>query len=288
MHLLRPQLGELDDLVEPVDLGQPPGDIVVLVVCGQRSCRARRGVRGGAGRASERAARASARPAPSDVGRSLGRRVGAPRQGDRGAAARRARLVALRRRAARRVARERGIALAVLPGEDRDDTRLAEASTLPADDWRRCSRYFREGGRENMRALLRRLAGHAGRDARFAEPQAVPRGRLSAGRGRGGRSMARRAALAPGRPGGADHLLSLGAARRRHRADRCAVRGACCAGLAPAPLVVPSLKDAQAASSCAARSQRLGRRSSSPRRRSPPAARRASPLDGVTRRCCRR
>ena len=29
------------------------------------------------------------------------------------------------------LARERGIALAVLPGEDRDDARLAAASTLP-------------------------------------------------------------------------------------------------------------------------------------------------------------
>src|ERR1700722_10785098 len=32
------------------------------------------------------------------------------------------------------VARARGIALALLPGEDRDDGRLAEASTLPPDE----------------------------------------------------------------------------------------------------------------------------------------------------------
>ena len=60
------------------------------------------------------------------------------------------------------VARERGIALAVLPGEDRDDTRLAAASTLPPPELDVLLRYFREGGRENLRALLRRLAGHAG------------------------------------------------------------------------------------------------------------------------------
>ena len=62
------------------------------------------------------------------------------------------------------LARERGIALAVLPGEDRDDTRLAEASTLPPQELDALLRFFREGGRNNLRALLHRLARHAGRD----------------------------------------------------------------------------------------------------------------------------
>src|SRR5207344_3548765 len=55
------------------------------------------------------------------------------------------------------LARERGIALAVLPGEDRDDPRLADISTLPPDELASLLRYFREGGRDNLRALLRRL-----------------------------------------------------------------------------------------------------------------------------------
>src|ERR1051326_265237 len=56
------------------------------------------------------------------------------------------------------VARERGIALALLPGEDRDDPRLAEASTLPADELAALLQFFREGGQANLIALLRRLA----------------------------------------------------------------------------------------------------------------------------------
>ncbi len=61
------------------------------------------------------------------------------------------------------LANERGIALAMLPGEDRDDPRLAECSTVPADELTALLAYFREGGRDNLRALLRRLARHAGR-----------------------------------------------------------------------------------------------------------------------------
>ena len=40
---------------------------------------------------------------------------------------------------------------------------LAAASTLPAQELDALLRYFREGGRDNLRALLRRLAASAGR-----------------------------------------------------------------------------------------------------------------------------
>src|SRR6202008_4346818 len=73
------------------------------------------------------------------------------------------------------IARERGIALAVLPGEDRDDPRLAEASTLPSDELATLLRFFREGGRENLGALLRRLAHHAGAAIDTPAPRPVPR-----------------------------------------------------------------------------------------------------------------
>src|SRR5437588_9724213 len=69
------------------------------------------------------------------------------------------------------LARERGISLAVLPGEDRDDARLAAASTLPAAELGALLQYFREGGRENLRGLLRRLARHAGVALESAAPQ---------------------------------------------------------------------------------------------------------------------
>ena len=54
------------------------------------------------------------------------------------------------------LARERSIALAVLPGEDRDDPRMADLSTIPPEELAALLRYFREGGRDNLRALLRR------------------------------------------------------------------------------------------------------------------------------------
>ena len=124
------------------------------------------------------------------------------------------------------LARERGIALAVLPGEDRDDARLAAASTLPAAGARHAAAaIFREGGRENLRALLRRLARHAGARARGRRAAAgAAHRRLSAGRRRGRSRPARSPRSQPGRAGRADHLLSRHAARRRHRADRRAVR----------------------------------------------------------------
>ena len=73
------------------------------------------------------------------------------------------------------IARARGIKLALLPGECRDeDLRLIECSTLPRDELDALLGYFREGGPENMRGAGA-AAGGAGRRARR-------RGR-SAGRG---------------------------------------------------------------------------------------------------------
>ncbi len=76
------------------------------------------------------------------------------------------------------LARSRGIALALLPGEDRDDARLAGASTLPAVELAALLGYFREGGPDNMRALLRRLARLAGQAVDAAEPVPLPRAGL--------------------------------------------------------------------------------------------------------------
>ena len=51
------------------------------------------------------------------------------------------------------LAREHGIALAILPGEDRDDARLFEASTLSPDELQTLLRYFREGGPRELARL---------------------------------------------------------------------------------------------------------------------------------------
>src|SRR5262249_45231389 len=129
MHLLATSSASLDDIVEPVDLGQPPGDIAVLsfadsdlagLSAPEPSARAK----------LPRARLAQLRDLKHPMSVDLWiERVGAH-----------AKVIVVRllggldwwrygveRLAA--LARERGIAVAVLPGEDRDDPRLAEAST---------------------------------------------------------------------------------------------------------------------------------------------------------------
>jgi len=175
MHLLTTTATSLDEIVEAVDLGQTPGDIVVLSFADSD-------LTGLADAwAAERAALPSVRLAHL---RDLRHPMSVDLWIERVAV--HARVVVVRllggldwwkygieRLSA--LARERGVGLAVLPGEDRDDPRLAAASTLPAQELDVLLRYFREGGRENLRALLRRLARYAGSDLAAREPEPVPR-----------------------------------------------------------------------------------------------------------------
>jgi cobaltochelatase CobN len=247
MHLLATTATNLDDIVEAVDLGQPPGDIAILSFADSDLTTL------AAAWEAERALLPSIRLAhlrelrhPMSVDLWIDR-VGAH-----------AKVIVVRllggldwwKYGVERLsvlARERGIALAVLPGEDRDDARLAAASTLPAAELDALLAYFREGGGENLRALLRRLAGHAGFALEARAPKPVPR----------------HAGYLPGE--GAvdlDHLVaSLGHGRAVvpiifYRAlllasDTAPIDALCAAlaarGLAPAPLVVTSLKDGEAA-----------------------------------------
>jgi cobaltochelatase CobN len=247
MHLLTTSSTGLDEIVEAVDLGQPPGDIAVLSFADSDLA----GL--AAAWEAERAALPSVRLAhlrdlrhPMSVDLWIDR-VGAH-----------AKVIVVRLLGGldwwkygierlSTLSRERGIALAVLPGEDRDDVRLAAASTLPLPELETLLRFFREGGLENLRALLRRLARHAGCDLDLREPAPVPRmaGYLP---GKGAIALDSLATnLEPGRPvvpilfyramllaadtGPIDMLCEALAAR----------------GLAPAPLVVTSLKDSEAA-----------------------------------------
>jgi cobaltochelatase CobN len=246
MHLLTTSSTGLDELVEAVDLGQSPGDIAILSFADSDL----------AGLAAaweiERENLPSVRLAhlrdlrhPMSVDLWIDS-VGAH-----------AKVIMIRllggldwwkygidRLAA--LARERGIALAVLPGEDRDDIRLDAASTLPPDELAALLQYFREGGRANMRALLGRLARHAGRDVALREPRAVPRlaGYLP---GEGAVALDRLvAALAPGQS-----VIPIVFYRAMLLADDTAPIDMLCAalaarGLAPAPLFITSLKDREA------------------------------------------
>src|SRR6186997_3701775 len=175
MHLLSTSSTSLDDIVEPVDLGQPPGDIAILSFADSDL----------AGLTAAWAVERDALPSVRLVQlRDLKHPMSVDLWIERVASEAKVIVVRLlggldwwrygvERLAA--LARERGIALAVLPGEDRDDPRLADVSTLPGDELAALLPYFREGGRDNLRALLRRLARHSGVTLEFSPPRAVPR-----------------------------------------------------------------------------------------------------------------
>ena len=243
MHLLATSSASIDDLVEPVDLRQPPGDIVILSFADSDL-------------AGLAVAWAEHRDILPTVRLANLRDLRHPLSVDLWleSVGQHAKVVVVRllggldwwRYGVERLsslARERAIALALLPGEDRDDPRLAEASTLPDHELDALLRFFREGGPENLGSLLRRLAQHSGSHLDAPAPRPLPR----------------MAGYIPGE--GAVDLDRLVAFCRRDRpripilfyramllsADTAPIDALCRAlaerGLAPAPLVVPSLKD---------------------------------------------
>jgi cobaltochelatase CobN len=247
MHLLATSSTSLDEVVEPVDLNQPPGDIAVLSFAD-----------------SDLAALAAAWTAEQEVMPSLRlahlRDLRHPLSVDLWIekVGTHAKVILVRllggldwwRYGIEQLAvaaRRRGIALAVLPGEDRDDPRLAEASTLPPQELAALLQYFREGGGANLRALLRRLARHAGADVDARAPQPVPRlaGYLP-GRGAVGLDQLIDA-LPAGRPV-VPIIFYRAALLAADTAPIDCLFGALTErGLGAAPLVVTSLKDADAA-----------------------------------------
>jgi len=257
MHLLQTTSATLDDIVEPLDLAQPPGDIVVLSFADSDLA----GL--AAAYALEKGELPSVRLAHlRDLRHPMSIDLWIEKAGKH------AKVIVVRLlggldwwrygvEALGAMARERSIALAVLPGEDRDDARLAEASTLPPDELKELLTYFREGGRENLRGLLRRLAGHAGVKLPACEPRMVPRmgGYLP---GKGAVTLEQlQAALAPGQP--VVPILFYRSALLA--ADTAPIDALCEAlssrGLAPAPLVIPSLKDREASEFVRAALKRL-------------------------------
>ncbi len=247
MHLLTTSSTGLDEIVEAVDLGQPPGDIAILSFADSDLS----GL--AAAWLAEREVLPSVRLAhlrdlrhPMSVDLWI-ERVGA-----------RAKVILVRllggldfwRYGIERLsalARERGIAFAVLPGEDRDDSRLVAASTLPPDRLDELLRFFREGGQENLRGLLRSLARHAGANLETCKPKPLPRlaGYVP---GKGAVDLDQLiATLVPNRPVVPvifyrALLLASDTAPIDMLCDALVARG-----LAPAALIVTSLKDAETA-----------------------------------------
>jgi cobaltochelatase CobN len=257
MHLLTASSTSLDEIVEAVDLGQTPGDIVVLSFADSDLAAL------AAAWEMDRAQLPSIRLAHL---RDLRHPMSVDLWVDRVAAHAKVILVRLlggaewwkygiERLSA--LARTRGIALAVLPGEDRNDDRLAAASTLSPYDLDALLRFFREGGRDNLRGLLRELARHAGYQFEAAEPKPLPRfaGYIPA---TGAIDLDR---LVSSMPPGKSVIPILFYRALLLADDTAAVDALCDAlssrGLAPAPLMVTSLKDTEVASFLATAFARL-------------------------------
>ncbi|GJD96763.1 cobaltochelatase subunit CobN [Methylobacterium iners] len=178
MHLIRVDTVSLDEGEAAIDLGQSPGDIVFLSftdsdLVGIGNAHAAEGA--GAAFPSLRLAKLARLRHPMSVDLYVDAVIA------------RSKVVVIRclggldywrygvERAAA-AARANGVRLAVLPGDDRPDPRLDAFSTVPPDLAQELDAYFRAGGPDNLRQMLRRLAAEIGWPISAAPPRPLPRG----------------------------------------------------------------------------------------------------------------
>ncbi|MFQ5774287.1 MAG: cobaltochelatase subunit CobN [Kiloniellaceae bacterium] len=175
MHLLQAQPGGIADGSEPVDLGQSPGDIVVLSAADTELANLA-AARAGLGAAFPRVRLANLMNLAHNL--SVDLYVESVIAG--------ARLVIARLLGGASywpygveqvvaVCRERGIALALLPGDDQPDPELAALSTLAPEACHRLWQYCVHGGPDNARNLLAFAASLIGHEAEWAEPRPLLR-----------------------------------------------------------------------------------------------------------------
>ena len=174
MHLIRVDTVSLDEGEAAVDLGQEPGDIVFLSFTDSDLFGVARAHEAEPGLPSLRLAKLAKLRHPMSVDLYVDAIVA------------KARIVVIRclggldywrygiERAAD-AARANGVALVLLPGDDRPDLRLAAYATRP-DLAPVLDGYFRAGGPENLRRMLRRLAAEIGRGEAPEPPRELPRG----------------------------------------------------------------------------------------------------------------
>ncbi len=147
-----------------------------------------------------------------------------------------------------RLAKQKKIALAMLPGEcSMRDERLAAASTVSEETLADILACFREGGPDNMRLLVQRLAALANGGADVISP-AVPMPK--AGFYRPGAGIVDLESLTAGFPPGAPHLPILFYRSTLLANDAAPIdalfEALCARGFAPIPIFVSGLKDAEA------------------------------------------
>jgi len=243
VHLLAAQPGAVDDGSEAVDLGQTPGDIVVLSAAD-----------------SELAMLAKAQKDGAPELRlasllHLGHNMSVDAYVDDIVA--HAKLVVVRLLGGtgywpygvERVAetcRARNIALAIVPGDDQPDPELTGVSTLPAEACHRLWQYCVQGGPDNAGEFLNYAADLIGRDTDWREPAPLMRAGLY-WPGEGATDMETVSSKWTN-DGGVTALVFY---RALYQAANLAPVDALIAaleaqGLRPLPLFVSSLKDGQA------------------------------------------
>ncbi|MCH7487058.1 MAG: cobaltochelatase subunit CobN [Proteobacteria bacterium] len=286
MHLLAAQPGVIDDGTEAVDLGQSPGDMVFLSAAD-----------------SELALLAQARERLAGDGfpslrlaslLHLGHNMSVDLYVD--GVIGHARLVAVRLLGGRgywpygveqvvAVCRERGIALALLPGDDSADSELTGLSNLPTEACHRLWQYCVHGGLDNALEFLNYSASLIGAEADWREPRALLRAGLYwPGLERPDRDAVR-GHWSPSAPVAALVFYRALVQAANLDAVDAMIGGLSEAGLNPLPLYVTSLKDEVAAATvaslladdpCAVVLNATGFSVSAPG-----AKRRASPFDGA-------
>ncbi|MEW6255796.1 MAG: cobaltochelatase subunit CobN [Pseudomonadota bacterium] len=233
MHLLASTTATIEDLAEPIDLRQPPAPLLAASFTDSDLLALAAAWKGNQGQLPDlRLARLKDLRHPMSVDLWLDR------------TAHQARVILVRvlggldwwRYGCERLsalARARGIVLALLPGEDQDDRRLAELSTLPRAEWETWLGYFRQGGPDNMGAVLTLAAARADGTVRAVPPP---------------RPIPAAAPLAqPPSPGDTPRVLVLFYRSLWLAGDTAPIDVLCAAlaerGLAPRPVFVSSLKD---------------------------------------------
>src|SRR5438067_9229915 len=184
MHLLATEPGMIADGSAAVDLGQTPGDIVMLASADTEVALL---AAAQAGRRKTDPAAPSLRLAP--VMR-LGHNLSVDVYMETVA---RARLVVARLLGGSaywpygverlvETCRDGGIPLALLPGDDKPDPELARLSTVGGEAWRRLWRYLADGGPGNADNFLRYAASLLNERSKLG-PQAPPHPPAPAGAG---------------------------------------------------------------------------------------------------------
>lgn len=195
MHLLVRQTVSIDEADQAVDLGQTPGDVVVLSFTD-----------------SDLSALAAAWTSRKDELPTLRlaslQRLRHPMSADLyiDAVVAHARYVVVRLLGGveywrygldqvAEVCRRNGTPLAVVPGDGRADARLAAVSTVPSEALHRIDRWLADGGSSNIASFLSFVAAQLGRPLSWSEPAPVPAAGLYAVASAEGVAAPRAAAL---------------------------------------------------------------------------------------------